>query len=84
MDLLSSLKQHTGDDVEARELHPEIDTVIEDFSQLEAQAQAKQQRLKENRYTVISYSVRICFQTILQIREITCYNKASVLICHDY
>lgn len=49
MDLLSSLKQHTGDDAEARELHPEIDAVIEEFSQLEAKAQAKQQRLKENR-----------------------------------
>lgn len=50
MDLLSSLKQHTGDDAEARELHPEIDAVIEEFSQLEALAQAKQLRLKENRY----------------------------------
>ena len=50
VDLLSSLKQHTGDDADARELHPEIDAVIEDFSLLEAQAQAKQLRLKENRY----------------------------------
>lgn len=53
MDLLSSLKQHTGDDAEARELHPEIDVVIEEFVQLEAQAQAKQQRLKENRYYLL-------------------------------
>ena len=50
MDLLSSLKQHTGDDSEARELHSEIDAVIEEFTLLEAKAQAKQQRLKENRY----------------------------------
>lgn len=42
--------QHTGDDSEARELHPEIDAVIEEFTQLEVLAQAKQQRLKENRY----------------------------------
>ncbi|MPC30271.1 Nesprin-1 [Portunus trituberculatus] len=51
VDLLSSLKQHTGDDTEARELHPEIDAVIEEFSHLEAKAQAKQQRLKENSFT---------------------------------
>ncbi|KAK8381872.1 hypothetical protein O3P69_015107 [Scylla paramamosain] len=51
VDLLSSLKQHTGDDAEARELHPEIDAVIEEFTLLEAKAQAKQQRLKENSET---------------------------------
>lgn len=49
MDLLSSLKQHTGDDAEARELHPEIELVLEEFTQLELLSQAKQQRLKENR-----------------------------------
>ncbi|KAG7175997.1 Nesprin-1-like 1, partial [Homarus americanus] len=51
VDLLSSLVQHTGDDSEARELHPEIDAVIEEFKQLEVLAQAKQQRLKENSET---------------------------------
>ncbi|KAK8753286.1 hypothetical protein OTU49_003678 [Cherax quadricarinatus] len=51
VDLLTSLVRHTGDDSEARELHPEIDAAIEEFKQLEVLSQAKQQRLKENSET---------------------------------
>ncbi|KAK7077528.1 hypothetical protein SK128_024285, partial [Halocaridina rubra] len=58
IDLLTSLMQHTGDDVEVQQLHPEVKQVIEEFAQLESLSKAKQQRLKESsyQYSILPYA----------------------------